>query len=485
MPFRYETYDSPLTGTIAQLMGANAQSQAEAIRAAADAQARAAEIKGRNTSQMLGTIGDLVQRTGQQIGQHYDEAPRREMEQLQLRAGRRNEASLAQEARLEQALTARLSDPSAPPPDVRELAAMGFGEQRALTIANDFQKLEDADLADEKRTFEKLGRQVKWVKALPAGMRQAPWMALRSQLVAAQMPAEAIPEQWDDAMGDALLAFTGQAPDKAEGFTLNPGDTRYDPTGKPIATAAPKPEQPKLREVTVRGPNGRPVRKLVPEADMLAGVEEYREPKAPPASEPLEAIMVNGEATFVPRSQAIGKTPATSRQRTTEDERKSVGWYQQMRDAAATIDQLEDQLTQKELFQIQSLPHESLMGMANRNQLSDAAKRYLRAFTQFSEARLRSVSGAAISTGEYQSDRQTYGKQFGETPNLRDDRKRAREVVIAATRERAGVAMPTEAPTLAVPPAVSDALKGQKDGRYTLSDGSVWNVAGGKASRAQ
>lgn len=37
-------------------------------------------------------------------------------------------------------------------------------------------------------------------------------------------------------------------------------------------------------------------------------------------------------------------------------------------------------------------------------------------------------------------------------------------------------------PAAAVPPAVSDALKGQKDGHYTLSDGSKWTVSGGVVS---
>ena len=179
-----------------------------------------------------------------------------------------------------------------------------------------------------------------------------------------------------------------------------------------------------------------------------------RADQAPRAPEPLEAIIGDdGKSVLVPRSQAIGKTPATNRERTTEDERKSVGFFSQMRDAIATIDLLEDQLTDKEIFQIQSLPQEGLIGLANRGELSEPAKRYLRAFEQFTESRLRPVSGAAISDAEYARDRRTYAKQFKETPALNADRKRAREIQLQTLRSRAGVAMPKDDATGAGPKA--------------------------------
>lgn len=184
-------------------------------------------------------------------------------------------------------------------------------------------------------------------------------------------------------------------------------------------------------------------RKMAVEEGKLA-VDAMRAQNASEGA-PVAVMGPDGKSVLVRPRDAYGQTPAQSRERTTEDERKSVGWYAQMQDAAKTIDALEDKLTDTEIYQMQTLPHDELIGMANRNLLSETAKRYLRAFTQFSEARLRSVSGAAISSGEYQADRQTYGRQYGETPTLAEDRRRARGVVIQSTKDRAGVAMPREA----------------------------------------
>lgn len=162
------------------------------------------------------------------------------------------------------------------------------------------------------------------------------------------------------------------------------------------------------------------------------------------STEPLEAVVdpVTRQSVLRPRSQAVGMQPATSRERPTEDERKSVGFYGQMRDAISTLDELEDKLSEAELYQIQTLPQEGLVGLANRGQLSEGAKRYIRAFEQFTEARLRPVSGAAIADSEYARDRRTYAKQFSETPALNADRRRARDIALDSLRKRAGVLAP-------------------------------------------
>lgn len=160
---------------------------------------------------------------------------------------------------------------------------------------------------------------------------------------------------------------------------------------------------------------------------------------------PLEAVIgKDGNPVLVPRSQARGMRPATTREQPTEDERKTAGFYGQMTDAIKILDQLESSLTEKELYQIQTLPQEGLIGMANRGELSENAKRYLRAFEQFTEARLRPVSGAAINDQEYARDRRTYAKQYGETPALSADRKAARDRALASLKTRASRALPKD-----------------------------------------
>lgn len=167
-------------------------------------------------------------------------------------------------------------------------------------------------------------------------------------------------------------------------------------------------------------------------------------PQGPAGGEPLESVIdpQTGEPKLVPRSQARGMRPATSREQPTEDERKSAGWLEQMTGAIATMDALEDQLTQQELYQIQTLPQEGLIGMVNRGELSENAKRYFQAFEEFTEARLRSVSGATITPQEEARDRRIYAKQFGETPELAKQRRGSRGRAQEALKARAGRALP-------------------------------------------
>ena len=78
--------------------------------------------------------------------------------------------------------------------------------------------------------------------------------------------------------------------------------------------------------------------------------------------------------------------------------------------------------------------------------MSENAKRYIQAFNQFTEARLRPVSGAAIANSEYERDRATYGKRYSETPELAAQRQSARAQALEALRVMAGGAIDEPAP---------------------------------------
>lgn len=129
------------------------------------------------------------------------------------------------------------------------------------------------------------------------------------------------------------------------------------------------------------------------------------------------------------------------------EERKAAGFYGQMTQAVKTLDELESQLSERDLYQIQTLPQEELIGAMNRGQMSEPAKRYLQAFEQFTEARLRPVSGAAINDSEYARDRRTYARQYGETPALAAQRKASRQQAIAALRSMGGKAIKDDTPS--------------------------------------
>lgn len=256
---------------------------------------------------------------------------------------------------------------------------------------------------------------------------------------------------------DKLAQMPIQAPSLRN---VNPGDVVIDernPGKGAVFTAPAKPPEP---EVYAPGSLADAVTRFAKERGktvaQLTGseVNQIAKDHAAATRAPREAPLGPQPAwQWVVRTGADGKTkevytnrvaegdqPATNRVKATEDERKSAGWYGQMSDAIAIVDKLEGQLTEQELYQIQTMPQEGLIGMANRNKLSESAKRTLRAFEQFTEARLRSVSGAAIGMHEYAADRRTYIKQYGETPAIAADRKAARARALNTLKIRAGVA---------------------------------------------
>jgi hypothetical protein len=262
------------------------------------------------------------------------------------------------------------------------------------------------------------------------------------------LPTASNQDEWDDAL--ALAKASGARPETLAIF----GDT-FSPEAVQRATAAKvgpqdAPDVGTFADHMSRKAKreGRPVASYT-EREVLREKTSYEKlladaTRAPqqPTSEPLEPVFDpdKGYSVYTPRSNAVGQRvpPSSQSREPTEDERKSSGFHTQMRDAIKIIDELEPKLTEKELYQIQSLPQEQLLGLINRGQLSEHAKRYLRAFTQFTEARLRAVSGAAIADTEYGRDRQIFAKQYAETPALAADRRQARQSVLQSLQTRAG-----------------------------------------------
>ena len=248
-----------------------------------------------------------------------------------------------------------------------------------------------------------------------------------------------LPEQFDPVRVAALAKLGDEQIAKTvESFTLSPGSKRFDASGKVIAEV-PAAERAAAAQGFTLAPGGR---RYDADGNLVASAPERPAGSGGGGNEPVVAIIGPDGKTpvYVLRSQAVGKTPApsTTARETSEDERKSAGFYTQMQSAIKTMEEVESKLTENELYQIQSLPQEDLVGRLNRNQLSENAKRYLRAFEQFTEARLRPVSGAAISDSEFARDRRTYARQYAETPTLAEERRNARRQSLGTLKTRAG-----------------------------------------------
>jgi hypothetical protein len=240
---------------------------------------------------------------------------------------------------------------------------------------------------------------------------------------------------------EALKAAVDRYRPRKAPVELNKDTTLVDPvTGQEIAKGpqSPKPEPTSIDQALAAARNNpmewNRLLKLKAQ-ESAAGRVPTEGPK--PA---WQWVVRNGKEVYTNRVSE-GDRPQNARVKATEDERKTAGFYGQMSDAITILDELEPRITQQELYQIQTLPQEKLVGLMNRNLLSEDAKRYLRAFEQFTESRLRPVSGAAIVDSEYERDRRTYAKQYGETPKLAADRVTARNRALESLKTRAGVAL--------------------------------------------
>lgn len=429
-----DQYRSPYTGTIADLMSRKASIDAETMRGIADARARQQQASGQAWGGAIQNIGNAVSGTLRDYLNYKAQAPQREMQALELQQARDNAA-----AQKEQQFTVSIGRAA------QQVAAAGYNpagaEQLFKAIASKH--------PEHAENFQRALMQPETTKAVIDTLIQ-------------QMPGYKAPEGYTLKPGESRFDASGrqianlpEQPKAPESFTLGEGQTRFGPDGKPIASGAPR-QAPTVNlqrdTVLLDGKPQMVVFNPQTGAFLLNGQDVSARVKplptqAPqtPQKNPIPVVGPNGETIYVLPEDAVGKRVPSTRENPTEDERKTAGFYQRMMDASRIMDETEDALTPQDIYQIQSLPQEDLIGLVSRGRMSEPAKRYIRAMMQFTEARLRADSGAAISAGEYAGDRQVYAKQYGETPKLNADRRQARSVAMDALKTRAGRAMPKEA----------------------------------------
>lgn len=244
-----------------------------------------------------------------------------------------------------------------------------------------------------------------------------------------------------------------------------PVPDQYTPEFRPqlesFAALGDKEATPKTREIRLRNPDGsesvqvvedkpgfsgtsapeppKPVRPQVVGRALVgdAGNVIYRdpEPAREPGSEPLETVIENGVAVYRPRSQAVGKPAASTRERAaTGQERNVLAFYNRAQKAVEDIAPLEEKIANSGLMDQARLEYGgNLMQSAEQQQ-------YRQAQRAFTEARLRKESGAAIPPEEYKNDARTYFQQPGDSPEVVAQKHAARQVVLDGLRYSSGKA---------------------------------------------
>lgn len=181
-----------------------------------------------------------------------------------------------------QAVKALLSRKEPPTPE--EVFAV-FGPERGAKILdglNAAAELHHKNIVDVRDTA---GRLAAGVQALPPALQQEWWPEIRKSAIEGGIGDErSIPEQFSPEYLTLIGQWSqGKLPEKPSDFTLGPGQQRFGPQGgAPIASVpvTPPAARPPQRVVT-KGPDGKPIVKMIPEADLAAGVEQYVAPQTP------------------------------------------------------------------------------------------------------------------------------------------------------------------------------------------------------------
>ena len=115
----------------------------------------------------------------------------------------------------------------------------------------------------------------------------------------------------------------------------------------------------------------------------------------------------------------------------TEGEKNSLSFFNRMKEAINNLEKVEQTIAQ------------GGFGAQVRLKLptwlqTEEEKLYSQAARQFTEARLRKESGAAIPDSEFENDRITYFPQIGDSPSTLAQKRQARETTMIGLRQAAG-----------------------------------------------
>lgn len=133
----------------------------------------------------------------------------------------------------------------------------------------------------------------------------------------------------------------------------------------------------------------------------------------------------------------------------TEGERRAYNFYLRADDAVKTLQAIEPDIVKLGLTGQARLKYAPNIAQSQVGQTYDQAQR------QFTEARLRKDSGAAIPPQEYENDKRTYFAQPGDTKATLERKRLARDVIIRALKFEAKRAIQQDEGAMPTPPPSS------------------------------
>jgi hypothetical protein len=450
----------------------------ETGRAKAQGQAASGQIWG-NTVQQLGSLASMLPG--------------------QVREYKAQEAAQQQESQL------RALFDSKEPPTAEAIIGI-VGPERGMKIAQGMTALQELATKRVTDARDTAGRLAMGVKALSPELQAQFWPTIRQAAVTGGLgSADTIPDQPTPEFLDGVIAWSSGKPHEAPKVGTREVKVRNadgsesiqiveDKPGQNFTSAAPQAKAPEAGSLedailTYAREKKRPVETLsMREKNAIAAQWEAarRAPeRTEPALMPVTSVDENtGEivTTMVPKvagevSRKPGKEP-------TQGQYTAGGYAGRMEQAEGIFSNIE-----KDIAGMNWLSYKAQGSIPPAAQ-SDNYKSFDQASRNFINAVLRRESGAAIAPSEFESAKQQYLPQPGDDEKLLAQKKANRDYVFSTLKREAGRAYqaPVQPPpgNADVPSIVTAALKGQKPGKHTLSDGSTWTVAAdGTIARAQ
>jgi len=164
--------------------------------------------------------------------------------------------------------------------------------------------------------------------------------------------------------------------------------------------------------------------------------QEAKRPRiggVPGVDVPKPQAVIDQDVEKAARIAAINAANA-SQKPATEGERKTLGFYERMKNAEENLSTLEDTLSKLDTMGQLRLKNAPDWAQSKEGQL------YHQALRQFTEARLRKESGAVIGPSEFELSEKTFFRQPNDDPETVKRKKAARAQLLNSMRREAGKA---------------------------------------------
>lgn len=274
---------------------------------------------------------------------------------------------------------------------------------------------------DEAQERENWAASVKGAAALPFPVFAKNWATIKERLgpgAAKYVGVTELPEQADEETYQMARQLAGQlgGVKPEEGFTLGPGQQRFDPSGRSIASVAPEPPKPpSLQHVeTAEG-----IRTFNPQTGEMGPVIGRPRPRAADIPKPVDPNVASDEAKMLLTGGTADKIPIRGRAAAVAAAKASGGVdgtgfvpmnnqqqtkYQDFMDLRSKALRLRELMADDEVASSLGPGMGRYVDFTKELPMLGASTKVKEAFDLFkdlSDAELRKRSGAAISPGEY------------------------------------------------------------------------------------